>query len=146
MSLADHWDGGWLKAGWHHVKITAYEITSNPKKSPPTPGVEFQFVSVDTGAKGKEVFWLTEAALCVLASFARDCGMTKEEARNYDPHNSNAHRAMVGLECWVEMVKKGDYHEVNDFRSLGEGEPPPPKIDRSGETPAAEARNDNVPF
>ena len=76
--------------------------------------------------------------------------MTREEAKAYDPSNPNDHRKLVGLECWIELEKKGDYHEVCGYRSLDEGQPPPPKIDRSSEVPTAQeaksAAADDIPF
>lgn len=149
-SLDDYLESGWLQSGWHHVKVTAYEMTSNPKQSPPTPGVEFQFAGVESGERAKETFWLTDKSLWRLASFARDCGMTKEERKSYDPHNQNEHRKLNGMECWIELEKDGKYHRVVGFRSLKDGQPPPPRIDRSSEVPtAAEAntsRGDDIPF
>lgn len=152
MSLADHWDGGRLKAGWHHVKVMEHRLfTANSGNN----GVEFTMQCVNTGSNAKEGFMLVDSILWRLANLARACGMTREEAANYDPLNPNHHRKLHGLECWVEMVKDGEYHKVDGFRSLGEGEPPPPKIDRSGEMPNASGwergvtetkRDDDIPF
>lgn len=140
MSLADHWDGGWLQAGWHQVKVADYELKPNPKTG--NNGVEFAFMGTSTGGRAKDMFWLTEAAFWRLAAFARACGMTRTEAASYEPTNPNDHRKLVGLECWVELVKKGEYHEVVGWRSLTEGEAPPPKIDRSAEMTTAQEAND----
>lgn len=145
MSLAEHWDGGYLGAGWHHVKVSEYKCF---KYNTGNPGVEVHFLSVSTGSKAKDSFSLLPQSLWRLANLAKACGMSREEAATYNPDNPNDHRKLVGLECFVELVKKGDYHEVAGWRSLAEGEPPPPKIDRSGEMPTAQESNraSDIPF
>lgn len=144
MSLADHWDTGYLGEGWHHVKITGFEMKTNPSTG--NNGVEFALVGVDSAKKAKVMFWLTDAALWGLAGFARDCGMTRDDAARYEPMKQNEHKKLVGMECWIEQEKKGKYHEVVGHRSLAEGQPPPPKIDRSSIDPTTEAKADDIPF
>lgn len=144
MSLAEHWDGGYLQAGWHHVKVMEHRLFTAKSGN---NGVEFMMQSLDAGGQAKEGFMLLDNCLWRLAQFARACGMTRDEAASYDPLNPNHHRKLHGLECWIEMVKDGDYHKVDGFRSLGEGEPPPSRIDRSDEMPAVqEAKRDDIPF
>lgn len=133
MSLADHWEGGYLGAGWYHVKVSEFKCFNYNTGN---PGLEVHFLSVSTGSKAKDSFSLLPQALWKLANLAKALGMSKEDAATYEPTNPNDHRKLVGLECWIELAKKGEYHEVVGWRSLADGEPPPPKIDRSSEMPA----------
>ena len=145
MSLADHWDGAHLQAGWHHVKVVEHRVfQANSGNS----GVDFQMQSIDSGGKAKESFMLLDNCLWRLAAFAKACGFTREQAAQYDTANQNHHRKLHGAECWIEMVKDGKYHKVGQFRSLVEGrgadsvvEPPTSTVD-----PVGASSDADIPF
>ncbi len=124
MSLADYWDGMWLPDGWHSVTIKdvrAFDAASG------TSGVEFSCVDTN-GNKTKASFYLTELAMWRLASFAKACGLTREQARNYNTDNPNSHRQLIGKRLRVEVVpdeRDEKYHKVGDW-TTDEGFVPPP--------------------
>jgi len=145
-TLAEHWDGGYLGNGWHRVKVVGYRMFESKKGN---PGVEFEMQSLDTGAKTKAGFMLMEQTYW--AQFAQACGLTREQAKAYNPDNQNHHRTLVGCELWVEVMpdRSGQYHEAANWQTIDQNPLAAPKVDRSAEmTPtAAEAnRDDGCPF
>ncbi|MCZ6654825.1 MAG: hypothetical protein O7D91_17585 [Planctomycetota bacterium] len=146
-SLAEHWDGAHLQAGWHQVQVVEHRLF---KANTGNNGVEFQFQSIESGGKAKEGFMLLDNCLWKLAALAKACGFTREQAAEYDPYNQNHHRKFHGMECWVEMVKDGKYHRVERFRSLTEGRgtdsAPVETMKEASEAEAAKQRDDDIPF
>ena len=120
MSLADHYDGGFLSLGNHEVEIA--EIRTFAFNSG-NPGVEFHVQDAD-GRKGKISFVLVDSALWKLANFARDAGLTKDQARQYDPiARPKDHRVMMGRQVGVIVEKPGEYREIVDHYPLNQGPP-----------------------
>jgi hypothetical protein len=171
MSLADHWSGGdYLGEGWHSVHVEEY---STFEYNTGSPGVEF--VLKDRAGKMQKLsFCLVESIQWRLASFARDCGITEDEAKHYEPLQPNSHSALVGRQVQVHIIKgKPDkngkqYHEIDQWCSIEEpvdNTPVNPSLDRrnldpdlplpqrqpshlptAGEANAAAAAGDAIPF
>lgn len=158
MSLADHWsDKRYLDEGWHDVTVCDYRVfVANNGR----PGVEFT-VENETGQTSKVSFWTKgDKALKRFAWFADACGLTKEEAKDYDETSEMSHRILLNRRVRVEVEKVDKYHEVVGW-SKPEGplpsnddKPVNPAVDRSRQTAEADyadaqANNtaaSNVPF
>lgn len=132
-TLADKWDEGtWLKEGWHQVKVVSFKIERPGDKDI----VKFVVAETQTGAQGKADFFLTDAALWRLVGFAKACGLTREEARAYDPFNFRSHNALINRRLNVEVVpeeKEGKtYHRVEGWAPLSEepDAPASPRLNR----------------
>jgi hypothetical protein len=69
-------------------------------------GIEFVLEDED-GATTKASFMLVDKSLWVLASFAKACGLSKDELEKYD------HEMLVGREVMVRVVRDGQYHKVD---------------------------------
>lgn len=141
MSLADHWDGSYLTEGWHAVLVQSFEsFTTPPPKN--TPGVKFILV----GSQNRSIkadFWVTEAAQCILAQFAKACGLTQDEARNYDPLDGRSHVMLCNREVQVFIAKgkpresdSKQFNEVKDWLPIDEPTPAHKPAPASTETPA----------
>lgn len=123
MSLADHWDGGdYLGVGDHRCTVSKFRMFSAKTG---TPGVEFTL----RDSRGKEIglgLYLTEKAMGRLASFAKACGMSREEAARYNPAKQDAHNVMLNREVMVRVEKnERDYSEVAEWWKVGEDAPKP---------------------
>lgn len=132
-TLADRWDEGtWLKEGWHQVKVVSCKVERPNDKDI----VKFIVADPQTGAQSKAEFWLTEKALYRLVGFAKACGLTREQGRNYDPYNPRSHNALVNCRLNVKVVaeEKDDktYHSVDDWAPLDNDPEAPvsPRVDR----------------
>lgn len=146
MSLGDHWDDStYLPEGWHSVTVKDFrnfEFTSG------SPGVEFTVVAQSGRICKMEGFNLLPQCQYNLASFAKACGMTQEDARAYDPGQPDSHAMLVGRTVRVLVVKDGKYHKVEEWAPedgsvmpsgvlqrpeestpAGNGAPPPPSDD-----------------
>ena len=129
MSLADHFDGGWLREGWHTVTVKDFRTFQYNTGS---DGVEFQ-VTDDRGQKSKVSFCLVEAALWKLGQFAQACGLTRDQAKKYEPGRENCHNLLVGKQLQVLVVPEGKYHKIDDWMSVDEtppAAPPAPAVQR----------------
>lgn len=123
MSLADHYDNqNYLPEGWHQVTVIEHAVEKPAKAN--HPKVEFKVQHADGRGARSQAFWLTDKALGFLASFAAACGVSKDDMRNYDPHNPNAHAQLHRKELYVLVVKEGKYHHFEEWRALADGPPP----------------------
>ncbi len=127
-NLAEHWDGGYLKPGWHDVTIKGCETFTNPNNG--NPGVKFACVDAESKSV-RASFWLTQASLVFLADFARDCGMTRDQCRSYNPDNPNSHRVLIGKRVRLKLVpneKDDKYCDVDQWEPISKDAPalPPP--------------------
>lgn len=121
MSLADNWsDGNFLPEGEHVVTITGHRMFNYNSGS---PGVEFELRGRN-GATGKIAFCLVETIQWRLAQFAKACGLSRDECRDYDPLRSQCHARLHNRQVSV-VVEKGapgkngkQYNEVTDFRAV----------------------------
>jgi hypothetical protein len=121
MSLADHYDGRYLGAGWHQVRVESYDCRF---ATTGTGLVEFT-VRADNNSTSRATFFLTEKAMYRLAGFAKACGLSRDDAKRYDEQNANSHQVLVGARLNVHVEpKKGDdgktYHRVTDWAGLDE--------------------------
>lgn len=120
MSLADHWsDGNYFTEGEYEVEVSDYRVFTYNTGN---PGVEFKLRS-DDGKEIKLGLSLKDTALWKLALFARDCGMTKEQCRNYNTDNENSHRVLLGKRVCITVLKQDKYHEVDSWRAVDPGKP-----------------------
>ena len=117
-SLADYYDGGYLRCGWHNVKVDSYRKFTATSG---TDGVEFM-LSGDGGAQTKATFWLTDESLknsrYGLGGFAKACGLSREKAASYNPFATDSHRMLVDRHLQVEVIKDGDYHKADDWMPI----------------------------
>lgn len=153
-NLADSWDatgGEYLPVGWHTVKVAGHTNGENPHNG--NRNVEFQLVA-ENSKKSKVTFWLTGDAIRAgfLANFAKACGLTREEARSYDPLVANAHTRLHGKTVKVLVSLQNEkYHAVeggfNDWASVDdktpEYTPSEPKPQHGSEETKAD---DEIPF
>jgi len=140
MSLADHYDGGWLESGWHTVTVKSFRTFEYNTGS---PGVEFELRG-DEGQRGSVSFNLLEQCLYKLGQFAKACGLSREQAKRYDTSNPNSHKLLVGnrVKVFSEKPKGSDYHEVTEWDAVDQtGAPPatPPPAEPAPLPTAAEA-------
>lgn len=165
-TLADRWDEGtWMLEGWHQTKVVKSEVskpTDNEK-------VSFGLADTTTGATGKADFWLTEKAMGFLIEFAQACGLTREEARSYDPYKPRCHDVLVGRTLNVLITSRDGtgkdgtqrtFREATSWSPLSEdpnapasprvarpetsAEPPPPN--QTAQRGGAVAPDVDVPF
>jgi hypothetical protein len=146
MGLAEHYGqsrsegGDWLGPGKHDVTVSGYETGASTKKG--TPFVKFDLTN-DEG-KARATFWLTPAALKVLAGFAEACGVPREQAAGYDETKQESNRIFLNRQLQVTVkAREGDdgktYHDVSDWRPLnGTQQVPVAKV--------ADAAGGEVPF
>lgn len=128
-NLADHWDdSSYLPEGWHNVAVSGFKLLDREP-----PGVKFTVCDFDTGKMVEtEAFWLRNAPgkegaaspLFALTGFAKACGLTREEARGYEPDNPNSHAMLVGRKVRVLVtLEKGKYHRATEWASIGSTTP-----------------------
>lgn len=150
MSLADHWsEHNYFGVGDHQVTVTGFRLFDCKSGN---SGVEFTLEA--RGKTTKVSFILTDTSLWVLASFARACGITEEQARGYDPFAPQSHRMLVNKCVCVRVVKVGKYHEVdkdNQAWWLFDGESPAYSDPEPVAAPATEETetkppDDDIPF
>lgn len=125
MSLADYYDGVYLDAGWHKVRITDLELFNYNSGS---DGVKFH-LETSQGTKGKISFVLkydSPGCMARLASFAKACGLTKEDCARYEPERASSHSALLRKSVQVESAldKEGKWHEIVGWRSINAPELP----------------------
>lgn len=126
MSLADYYDGVYLAAGWHKVRITDLELFQYPKTQ--TDGVKF-YLETAEGSKGKATFTLkydSRGCMARLASFAKACGLTKEECGRYEPERASSHSALMrkAVQVLSELDENGKYHDIVSWRPIDAPELP----------------------
>jgi hypothetical protein len=142
VSLADHWDGDWLRSGWHEVQVVDLDTSVRNDKTG-NSGVSFD-VQDERGAKGKVTFWLTDKALWRLASFAAACGLTREEGAKYEPTERRSHLVLMKRKLQVLVIPDGKYHRVDDWMPLGQV---PPSAPPAAPEPERETTpTDEIPF
>lgn len=116
MALSEYWDkevgagGNYLRAGDWQVKVTGFDpFFANSG----TPGVTFKLEN--TEGETRATFWLSEGSMARLASFAKACGMSREEAQQYDPMVKGNHSMLINHRVNVRVVldDKGKYHQVD---------------------------------
>lgn len=126
-TLDQHWDEGgqWLKDGWHTVKVEDYDLFDYNTGS---SGVSFQ-VQDEHGFQAKLSHVLLEKCFWTLASFAKACGLSREDAAKYDPDKPESHRVLIGKSVQVLVVPDGKYHKVTQWAEVGtpQADPPPPQ-------------------
>lgn len=134
--------GNYLPAGQHKVRVVSFEPLTSPKRG--TPGVKFQFESVD-GLEAHETFWLTAKAYVRLASFAKACGLSEGELQQYDPDATNDHAKLVHrwvVIDWQLQAGSDKYHEVVNWEPADSGSAlPMPTV-----AEANMATGDDIPF
>ncbi len=140
-------DGEYLGIGWHTVQITNYRTFVPNSKN---PGVEFEVVDTTDKLKSKTdgFYFHTEGSLKRLASFARACGLTREECARYNTDSGNSHAALVGKIVRVLVEKDGKYHKVTEWAEEDGSAMPQAlaeKFERPQEQAAAPAA-DSIPF
>ena len=81
MDLERHYDGGnFLAVGDHIVKIKGHRLVTANSGS---EGVEYTGAN-EHGKEGKITFWLTENAMGRLGAFAKNCGLERSKAKNFE--------------------------------------------------------------
>jgi hypothetical protein len=94
-------------------------------------------------------FVLLDNSLWKLASFVNALGITKDQARSFDPNRLEHHQRMIGRGCMVEVTKEDKYCNVtrwwkrDDAQTEKASNPAPPA------TPKAEPTEENfgdIPF
>mgnify|MGYP001572799602 CR=1 FL=1 len=126
MNLADNWsDGNFLPEGEHLVTVVGHRMFTYTSQS---QGVEFE-LRKRNGATGKIAFCLVETIQWRLAQFAKACGLTRDECRDYDPLRSQCHARLHNRQVIV-VVEKGmpgkngkQYNEVTDYRAVESEQP-----------------------
>jgi hypothetical protein len=104
------------------------------------------------GAISKAGFVLTQTSYWKLAGFAKACGLTREQAANYDPDRESSHRMLLRKRLQVYVIKKGDYHEVDDWANINENvsdtpTPTDPRLTQpQAPEPAAAPIGKGIPF
>lgn len=119
-SLADHWDdSNYLPVGWHDVVVADFKLVDRDP-----PGVKFVVHDATGKMVETEAFWLRNAPgkedsaspLWTLTGFAKACGLTREEARGYEPDNPNSHTLLVGRKVRVLVtLEKEKYHRATEW-------------------------------
>lgn len=135
--------GSYLPAGKHKVRVVSFEVVTSSKKG--TPGVKFQFESVD-GLEAHETFWLTPKAYVRLASFAKACGLTENDLEQYDPDTPNGHAILVHrwvVVDWQLQTDSDKYHEVVNWEMADNG--PAVAMPTAAEANAVPS-GDDIPF
>jgi hypothetical protein len=150
MSLADVWDdtgpGKYLQPGWHEVTVTDCQVHQRFHSG--NDGLDVT-VEDAAGAKSKAGFVLKPTVYWKLASFAKACGFTREQAEKYDPDRESCHRMLLRKRLKVHVVKKGDYHEVDDWAGLNESvaeKSTNPQVQRPEEPQPAAPTGKEIPF
>lgn len=161
MSLGDYYDdasegggGSWLQAGEYEVTITGFDTGTNPH----TGNQCVQFTVEDSGGrKSRATFWLTHKAMVILASFAKTCGLTRQECHAYDPEHPNSHAILVNRKVGVTVSpdeRNSKYHHVTGWWKTGTRKtgPAPPSAQPANDRPPFDpgqvrpVSNDDIPF
>lgn len=112
MSLADFWSEGgsgeYLPVGEHSVHVASVKfITYNSGNR----GIEYTVTDAHR-RKATVSFVLVEKALWKLATFVAALGVTKDQARAFDPERIEHHQRMIGRGCMIEIEKGEKYLDV----------------------------------
>lgn len=131
MSLADFWDetgGNFIGVGDHEVYIFAVKMGKTPTEKQ-TPFVEFTVKNMQGQERGVSIY-TTRKSIWKLIKWVKACGLTREDARGYEPHDLAAHQGLINMRLMVRVemewkAKKGRaYPEVVDFWALNADAPP----------------------
>lgn len=127
-TLGDVWDGKYFGAGEFDVTIVSKKPFISEQKG--TPGIEFTFRDA-TGRTISERFYPATKAVFRLANLAKACGMTKDQAIQFDPTIDRNLDWFINRPCRISVGKKegSKYHEVKEFivsdKALPPGAPNP---------------------
>ncbi len=111
MDLTKH-RSEFLAIGWHRVKIKSVRDISSPKNE----GYEYRYEDA-SGREGKDAFWLSDAALWVLANFCECLGMTTKEMEDFKKDMP------IGRKAWARIEKNSKYHETAEWAPDSEQAP-----------------------
>lgn len=111
----------YLDEGCYPVTVTTFEpkICNNEKR---TPMVKFT-VQAPNGEISHASFFLTEAAMGHLTSFAIACGLTPVECKAYDPMVNEAHKVLIGRKLVVRVFLEKDREGVPKYSTVDDWEP-----------------------
>jgi hypothetical protein len=144
MTLADHWnDGDYLGVGNHDpVEVTGFKTNRCDSGS-----MAVNFAVANNDGESKAGFVIKGKGIGRLASFAKACGMTRDEAAEYDPESKHSHQQLVGRKVGVHVKKDGKYHEVDDWWPCGEApeEPREPRVQHPN-ADSGPSIGDDIPF
>ena len=140
--LGDHEGADWLEPGDHLVTVIEGRMFRYKSES---QGVEF-LLRDNFGKTLKTSFCLVETILWRLCSFAKACGLSKDDLKAYDTDNPRSHALLVGREVMVRVTRPEKYCEVESWWPV-DGEAPeaqkPTPTPPPGETSKPE---EDIPF
>jgi hypothetical protein len=136
--LADHWsEKTYLPEGNHRVAVAGVKFI---RYNSGNQGAEYTLKN-ERGEQVSATFALVDTALWKLAQFASALGVTREDARQFDPMRLDHHSLLIGRECNVEVGKNGKYTECLAWWALDDAPPTP-----AAPAPATPAPEEDIPF